>query len=399
MTVRQHAGPCVLLAEEVWGSALQAMRSLGRAGVPVLVVTAGDGAAIYRRSRYCTDALDVAPGDPRAFCARVLEWLEDRADVGADVPIIPLSDRMVEYLDAGRDLFEGRARLSIPPPELTTALLDKAASLALAGAAGLEVPPWVRVDSPDALSDLPTLRGAIALRPTSWSTAGSEYFKIAVAADPDQAARLATEALDRGATLIAQEYIDAPDEAVELSITWSGAGHRPAVCTGRKRRQSDRSGGVMVWGQAELLADVRDASAAFLSHTGYEGLGGLEFIRSGDHLWFIEFNPRLEAIHFLAARAGVDTVLMEYARLAGTEVAPAPAQRPATAWIGSAWLARLMSNPSDWRGALEDRIDFGRSPRRVRAVVSREDPMPAVALTGRLASRGLASTRRRLGAS
>lgn len=387
------ATPCVLLAEEVWGSTLQAMRALHRAGVPVLVATAGEGAAVYGRSRACTEAIDLDPTDPVEFCRSVRDWIDRRVPVGQIVPVIPLSDRLVEYLDGSRELFEGRAALSIPPTELTATLLDKGAALALADRAGLEVPAWVTVADGADLSSIASLRAPIALRPTSWATAGTQYFKIAVAETAEQAERLAADALARGATLLAQEYIQASDDDVVFSITWSARDRRPAIVTGRKRRQSHRDGGVMVWGQAELLEDVRDASSAFLQASGFEGLGGLEFIRSGEHLWFIEFNPRLEAIHFLATEAGVDTVLMEYRRLTGGEMPPNRAQRPATAWVGSAWLARLQSDPSDWRGALGDRVGFARSPHRVRAVVSARDPWPAAAVAQRIISRGLAARR------
>lgn len=393
MSASTSPTPCVLLAEEVWGSTLQATRALHRAGVPVLVATAGRGAAVYGRSRACTEAVDLDPSDPVGFCNDVRDWIDRRVPPGQMVPVIPLSDRLVEYLDRSREVFDGRAVLSIPPPELAATLLDKGASLTLAARAGLEVPPWVTVADTADLGELSGLRAPIALRPTSWDAAGSQYFKIAVADTTEQAERLACDAIGRGATLLAQEYIRAEDDDVQFSITWSARDRRPAIVTGRKRRQSHRDGGVMVWGQTELFDDVRAASSAFLTDTGYEGLGGLEFIRSGEHLWFIEFNPRLEAIHFLATAAGVDTVLMEYRRLTGGEPPPNRAQRPATAWVGTAWLARLQSDPSDWRGALQDRVDFARSPRRVRAVVSGRDPMPAAAVARRLISRGLASRR------
>ena len=107
--------------------------------------------------------------------------------------------------------------------------------------------------------------------------------------------------------------VDAPDQAVELALVWrSRDGATTAVCTGRKRRQASPDGGVMVWGEAAELPDVRDAALRFLDVSGFRGVGGIELIRAGGRLWFIEFNPRLEAIHFLAARAGVDLVALDY---------------------------------------------------------------------------------------
>lgn len=398
MSSRPRAVPCVLLAEEVWGSGLQAMRSLGRAGVPVYIATAGAGAAIYGRSRYCTAAADFDPSDPERFCGDVLRWLADLgvgSDAAETVPVIPLSDRLVEALDGSRATFGPQFRLSIADPDVVHALLDKTTSLRIAEQAGLDVPPWVALSTIDQLNRTDRLDLPVAVRPTAWSTVGSAYFKVAVSRSREELHQQVASALAAGAELIVQEYVEAADSDVEMAITWNDADHHVAVCTGRKRRQAAPDGGVMVWGETVELSDVREQAVRFLEVSGFTGLGGLEFIRSGDRPWFIEFNPRLEAIHFLATAAGLDTVLMEYDALAlGLEPATAPTPRPATAWVGSAWLTRLMADPSSWRLALSDRLAFERSPGRIKAVWTRQDPMPSAALLGRLVNRGARSVLR-----
>lgn len=398
MTDRAPAAPCVLLAEEVWGSGLQAMRSLGRAGVPVHIVTAGAGADIYGRSRYCASAVDVDPENAETFCSEVARWMRRAGLAGSPghvVPVIPLSDRLVEFLDASRTMFGDDVRLSIPSPPVTKVLLDKVESLRVAERAGLDVPRWVPVEHLDQLDTTDDLRLPIAIRPTSWATAGDEYFKISVARERAELRREVTQALERGARLIVQEYIEASDSDVELAITWNGPDGQVAVCTARKRRQSSPDGGVMVWGETVDLPVVRSAATRFLDSSGFTGLGGIELIRAAGRSWFIEFNPRLEAIHFLAARAGMDTVLMEYDQLTvGAPQSLPTTQRRAAAWIGTAWLTRLMNDPSDWRTAVSDRLSFARSPHQIRAVWSLEDPLPGLALLYRLITRGIQSLRR-----
>lgn len=390
MTEKSTEQPvCVLLAEEVWGSALQAMRSLGRAGVDVYVATAGAGRSVYGRSRFCSGAIDVEPSDPHRFCDSIRTWMDNVVPGDRPVVVIPLSDRLVEFLHEARSDFSPRFRLSIPEPTLTEALLNKVESFRIAERAGLDVPPWCEVTSTSDTESAHRLAFPVAVRPTSWSTAGEHYFKVAVCRNKSELDAVLQVALDRGAELIAQEYIEAPDDAVEFAIVWRSTDHSAtAICTGRKRRQAAPEGGVMVWGETVPLAAIDRGAVQFLDESGFTGLGGIEFISSGGTAWFIEFNPRLEAIHFLAGRAGIDTVLMEYRNLAfGLAPAEIPTQIQAAAWIGSAWLNRFRSDPKDWRGAIGDRLAFGRAPGRTKAVVDWRDPLPGAALSGRLLSR------------
>ncbi len=385
--------PCVILAEEVWGSTLHAMRSIGRLGAPVYVVTAGQGAAIYGRSRYCTQAVDLQFAEAASFGAAVRAWAEGLHTRGASVPVLPLSDRLVESLHRSREMFMPHFSLGIPSPAATPGLLNKSSALRLAQDSGLDVPPWVDVCSDADLPLVDTLTLPVAVRPQGWSTVGSLYFKVAVY----QERRLLVEdlrvMLARGARLVVQEYVDAPDGAVEFSILWRGRdGSVTAQCTGRKRRQASAQGGVMVWGETDHLPDVADAASRFLDASGFVGLGGIEFIRSAGRLWFIEFNPRLEAIHFLAARAGIDTVEMAYRELAlGQVPSTVPPQLPAAAWVGSAAFNRLLQDRSDWRLLAADRLRFQRAPNRTRAVWTWQDPLPGLAVAGRLVSRGTRS--------
>lgn len=382
---------CVILAEEVWGSALHAMRSLGRAGVPVYVATAGHGAEIYGRSRYCAAAADFDRGDPERLSSALLEWVRRLQPGPEPIPIIPLSDRLVDYLDFARESLPAHLRLGIPPSDIVHALLSKEHSLVVADRAGLDIPRWVLVGSSGDVETTDTLRLPVAVRPTRWSTIGDIYFKIEVFRERTALREAVARMLARGAELIVQEYVEAADDAVEFGILWRSRDRSvTAVCTGRKRRQASASGGVMIWGETADLPDVREAAARFLDESGFTGLGGIEFIRSQGRLWFIEFNPRLEAIHFLAAKAGLDTVLMAYRELAFDELPPAvPAQKPAAAWVGSACLGRLMANPSYWSVFPRDCVRFRLSPGRVRAVWTWGDPGPGLAVAARLLRRGL----------
>lgn len=385
-------GRCVLLAEEVWGTTLHAMRSVAAVGGQALVVTAGEGAEIYRRSRSCAGALDVAVDDPVAFCGEVRRWVDAQWPGDDPVAVIPLSDRLVEWLLLGGDELSDRFHLGVPPQAVAEELLDKARQFRVAERADVAPPPWVEVRTDADVEAIAGLRAPLAIRPTGWDAAGEDYFKLIVAPDRTSAEATVRDCLARGAALIVQEFVDAPADAVEFAMVWrSRTSDRLDVCTGRKRAQSGADGGVMAWGEAVDLPDVADAARRFVETSGFVGLGGIEVIRSGGTLWFIEFNPRLEAIHFLATQAGVDTVACEFLELIGRPVPPPAAQRPAAAWVGSAWLQRLTTDRSAWRQVARDRVAFARARNGVRAVWSWRDPAPGLAVTARIAQRGLRS--------
>lgn len=382
----------LLLAEEVWGSTLHAMRSLSDHGAQVLVAVAGEGASIYAASRSCTSARDISSHDPLDFCTTARDWAVSIAGPEATIVVFPLSDRLVDYLNQGRDLFPEQFRLALPDTATTACLLDKRCAMDVAAKAGLHVPPWAPVGEESAHAQ--GMPGRIALRPARWTEPGPSYFKIAVAPDLSELEDLIASSTSAGVPLVAQQYLDAPDCAVEFGVVWrSQDRNTTAVCTGRKRRQSSPAGGVMVWGEAAFLSEVQEQALKFLDQSGFTGLGGIEFIRTPAGLSFIEFNPRLEAIHFLAAAAGLDMVGIAFAELVTGRCPEFPAgQLSAAAWLGSAWLERIRSDPGYRLSAIRDRLRYARYPRRARAIWTWRDPAPGLRVALRLGHRALLST-------
>ena len=393
MTLDQPA--CVLIAEPTWGAVLHAARSLGSMGVPVYVATLGTGSDVFRRSRWIRAAQDFQPDSDRVV-EEIAKWLDQVAVGGGPVPVLALSDQAAELLDAARDRLPPRYRPVLPESSAFEPLLSKVDSARLAQQAGLNVPDWVAVSSDEDIAAVDRLSFPVVIRPDTWTMPGSEVDKVELLEDFPSASERLSELVDHGTSVVVSEFVTAPVEAVEFGILWrSLSGTATVVCTGRKRRQDGSGGGVMAWGEAVDLPDVRQEAMRFLDTSGFQGVGGIEFICSGGKLWFIEFNPRLEAIHFLGTRAGVDTVCLAY-RDAALDERPTqqPVQVPATAWVGSAWAHRLRIDPGDWRLALRDRVAFARSQRRVRAVLSGRDPMPTLALGAHLAGKAWARLRR-----
>ena len=388
--------PCLILAEQSWGGPLQAVRSLGSRGVPVYVAVMGPGADVYRSSRYCSNAAEFAASDPHDFCEAVRRWFERAAGTDGPVLVVPTSDRLVEVLHRERESFSERFLLGISEADVVSRLLVKPDAFDIACEAGLAVPAWQRVTSRADVDKCKSLRLPVVIRPVDWGSVGAEYFKIILASNEAELGSTLERLVDSGADLVVQEYVGGPGSVVEFAIVWRSADKgSTAVCTGEKRRQTSDDGGVMVWGSTVASPEVRAATTCFLDRSGFTGLGGAEFIRTGDERWFIEFNPRLEAIHFIATAAGLDTVWYLYCDLVyGSGPVDLPAQEPATAWIGSAWFQRLRGRPSRLGQALLDRLRFAISPNRIRAVWSWSDPGPSIRILERLSRIAIAKRRR-----
>ncbi len=389
---------CVLLAEPTWGAVLHAAHSLGSMGVPVYVATLGTGSDVFRRSRWIRAATDFQPDSGRVI-EEIVSWLERLPAGRGPVPVLALSDQAAELLDGARNRLPSRYRPVLPPSQAFVPLLSKLDSAWIAREAGLNVPDWVAVSSDEDIATVDRLSFPVVVRPDTWTLPGSEVDKVELLEDFPSASERLSELVDCGAKAVVSEFVTAPVEAVEaveFGILWRSLdGTASVVCTGRKRRQAGSGGGVMAWGEAVDLPDVRQEAMRFLDTSGFRGVGGIEFIRSGGKLWFIEFNPRLEAIHFLGTRAGIDTVRLAYMDAALDErPTQQPVQVPATAWVGSAWAHRLRVEPGDWRLALRDRLAFARSQRRVRSVLSGRDPMPTLALGAHLVGKAWARLRR-----
>src|SRR5215210_4703755 len=120
-----------------WAPGLSAIRSLGRAGVPVIAVD-DRPSAIGFHSRYARRA--VAPGR-FADRERFARWLADLGHrIGRAAPIFPMHDEDVNTIARFGDVLGGRFLRPFSGWEVLEPLQDKREQLAAAEAAGVPAP-------------------------------------------------------------------------------------------------------------------------------------------------------------------------------------------------------------------------------------------------------------------
>lgn len=364
-------------------STLSAVRSLARLGLPTYAgVLQKQAVRILGSSRSCRSARRITASGPDALADELLSFAREEFPFASKVLVISTSERIIDHLNAVRDRIDPRFELAIPPAEVCGALLDKFESMRLAEAAGLQVPTWACVKSREDLASLPQFNFPVCVRPTSWSTTGTSSFKILICATPDELESVLSTAIEGGGEFIAQDYVGDADD-LDVGMIWVPTdGSEASVWTGVKRRSSSPEGGVLAWGEAAVLPDVESAIRSFATTARYRGVGGIEFLRSGRDLWFIEFNPRLEAFHRLAAISGLDApALIAGEWLGGTAASPArptTGRQSAAFWVGEAWRERIAMDRKGLGLMLSEAVRFLAHRRRAFSIWSYCDPMPAL---------------------
>jgi predicted ATP-grasp superfamily ATP-dependent carboligase/thioredoxin reductase len=296
----------VLVIDAAQRQALVATRELGRAGLGVCAVECHRNVPAFA-SRWCTTST-VLPDfthDPDAFVDELLEVCARRRP-GA---LIPSHDGSIEALRHRRADVERAVGLALASEEALAVAVDKARTLAVAGALGMRVPRGALVAEPtDAEGALDEVGLPAVVKPVrSWvqEERGSGQRLIATLATTRAMALAAIEAvLAGGAQAVVQEWLPGDREAVSLLYAHGRVWARFAQ---RTTRSVPLLGGSSVKRESILLPDdiARDAERLVME-IDLEGYSEVEFRRdAAGRAALMEINPRLSASVEVAVRAGV----------------------------------------------------------------------------------------------
>lgn len=316
--------PCVILAQGAWGSALEAIRSLGSRGVPVYVFVLGRETMPYAKSRYCREARRLDSQDAASVSQELVDWCKAQQFSRKPV-LLPFTDVSATFVAETRPLLESHFTVGSPSPESIRGVMDKERAHSLAMACGLDVPQTAVARTHSALETAAsTAKYPAIAKPTWWREKGNSDFKTAIFETPESVVTGLAPMLDGGASILVQEYVQGADSNVETFLFYRDRRGVVWGCTARKLRQLPPNAGIMATGQAVEMPDLRRLCVTFLDKIDYRGLGGAEFKRSGRKLLYIETNARLGAFHGLARKAGLDLVWIAYCDYALGGVAEEP---------------------------------------------------------------------------
>jgi D-aspartate ligase len=352
-----------------WVNGLAAIRSLGRAGAPVLALDHRPSALGFR-SRYAQARICPDPQDEGAF----VDFLATLGkELEAPVPVFPTHDEPLNAI-ARAGLGEP-FRFPFPPWEVLARIQSKRAQLEAAEAVGIAVPRTIVPGSAtEARAAADELGYPVLVKPSSTEgfkrRFGRQAFRCETA---DEAAQAYADAEEYEP--LVQEVVPGGDGTLFTLGSYLAADGEPlGLFCGRKLRQTPPGVGTCRVGEAVWDEEVVEQGLRLLKTLGHVGLSQVELKRDARDgaLRLMEVNPRLWQWHGLAAACGVDVTRIAYEDLTGARPAPANMNGRRRRWA-----ITLLAGE---RPALQ-------RPPYVDAVFAHDDLRPALVQAARLVRR------------
>ena len=383
--------PAVVLGLRPGGLAV--VRALGRSGVSVAGI-AFDAADIGFASRYLTRRRRIAAPDGDAGDERFLAVLADVARAGRPVLYAEL-DRPLELLLRRWDEIRAIADVPLPDdPDVVRRLAAKDTLVEEATRAGVPIPRTVIARTAEDVHSA-SLQPPFLVKPVA-SEAYARRFghKLVRARSLDDASAAWRRAAAAGFDTVLQEEIPAYDRIFSLFTYIGRGGQSLASVVGRKLRQIPPRFGTATVFRSEFEPRVLELGQRLLSASDYRGFAHVEVAHDvrDDSFRLIEVNTRPPVWAGIGMTPDWNMAHVAHSDLSGEEPQPLGVLTRDVTWVygvkdafASAQLAR--------RGelGLSEAVAPYRAPRKVRAVLARDDPAPALALA---AWAGLVGVRR-----
>jgi predicted ATP-grasp superfamily ATP-dependent carboligase len=382
--VRQQ--PLAVILGSAWNG-LSFARSLGRRGIPVLVLEGGRNLGSYTRyGKVLT--LPPVDDDPEAWI-RVLRFVSERlTDPGV---LLPMGDGHMLFVSRYEEVLRAGFRFVVPPGEAVEQIVNKRLQYAVAREAGVPTPGIWFPESADHVRELSAeLPFPCLLKPyTSHIAKKALGQKVIVARSAGELIAGYQRVAAHDVPVMVQEVVEGDDPTLlgYLAI-WDREGRELAWVTKHKLRQNPPGfgdGAVQITAEAPEVADL---SRRLLRAFDYRGFVGVEWkldIATGV-LKLMEINPRTVAGNQMAIDGGVDFPWIGYRYLTGSDGDAEHTRgfRPGVKHVNEeldtkSYLALRRSHGmtvGQWARSLRGTTSW--------AIWARDDPLPFVILVFRL---------------
>lgn len=343
MTIARNAGKLptavVFDCKGAAEGAISVVRTLGRAGVPVVVV-GDDVHTPTARSRFCQEFLHVPEFTRRPV--DTVERLRRFAETQTLRPVLfPTADPDLALVsDLRADLQDSFAHF-VAPADLVTALSDKRRFVDLARTHGFPVPrTFIPFDGADLRRIAGDVRYPVVLKPShpaAWSDPRIQHvvrYRKALVLESRRALEQAYDAVARhNAEVLVQEWIPGNDDAHYSLHVYMDAQSQPlALFTGRKVRVYPAYAGSGCFVRSVHVERMVEIGVEMLQQIAYTGIAVINFKRDERDGEFVvhEINPRISQWNILPTRCGVNIPWIAYADAAG--LGPVAAGRQSERW-------------------------------------------------------------------
>lgn len=316
---------------------LGAIRSLGRAGVPVVGLDPTPGGVGFA-SRYCDARRCPNPVTEQDL---LVEWLLDAASSRDEPPVLsPASDGFVLFMSRHREALAEGFRFNLPSPEVMESAVDKRGLYQMAERAGVAYP---ETHYPETMDDVHRIKDGIEypvyVKPYFshlWSAAFPGMGKGIKAFSSDELVATYERVFDAGVQAMVQSIILGPASNVRTCRVYiSTQGELTGLLTTRTERQWPVEFGVGTMVESWRDDEFAEMGVRFFRDIGFRGVGTIEFKRDDrDGVFKVtDLNPRWWGSVQLAPSSGVNFPLIHYLDLTGQQPEPQLTFREGVRWI------------------------------------------------------------------
>lgn len=335
----QFTKPAIVIGGGI--NALGVVRSLGAAGVPVIVVD-DDKTSPAMRSRYGRKLL--APALEGSLLIGYLQQLA--GELGGPAMLFLTEEKAVNTVSERRGELPLALLIRLPEHQRLMALMHKQGFQELAEAHGAPVPRTARMEGMQDLEKVAALRFPCILKPSKKSyTYGARFKKAYKVSSVSEVAALYQEIEPVLADMVVQEWIEGSDAEIYFCMQYIGGdGVVAASFTGRKIRSwPPHVGGTASCTAAwEEATELNEITSAFFKQVGFAGMGSMEYKRDARDGRFYMVEPTVARTDFQEEVATVNGCNLPYAAYCYEFGLPLPTIEP-------------MTPPRIWRDARTDR--------------------------------------------
>ena len=331
-TVHHQPGGAVVIGGAQGG--LGVVRSLGRRGIPIALLTADHWLAAS--SRYVRRILPSPDLEKHSEAADYLLNLGLRNGIEGWV-VFPCTDSAVEMISRHHESLARVFRLTIPPWNVLRWAHDKRLTYQRAAQLGIDFPETYSIGSAEEVAAL-NCRYPVILKPAFKEGRNPLTLDKAWKADNRNAllGRYAQAcSLMNSSLIIVQEFIPgAGDVQNSYAALWHEGQPLVSLIAKRLRQYPIHFGHTSTYVQTVEEPEVEEISARFLRAIRYTGVVEMEFkldVRDGRYK-LLDINPRLWAWHTLSKRAGIDFPYLMWLLACGVQ-SPIMRARAGFGWV------------------------------------------------------------------
>ena len=322
---------------------LGVVRTLGRAGVRVVLISEGEGGA-SAHSRFVSEHHRIASFADTPAVLAVLERIA-RANASVGQPVLfPTADPDLQFVTQHRELLAGCFRFVSPPPAIVAQCLDKSRFLDFARAHGFPIPAtWCPASAAEVDEIGRAARFPLILKPAfppSWSREPLatlvQQKKALTVQTPRELADWYRQIAATDPQLVVQDFVPGRDDRLYSLHVYMDQDARPlAWFTGRKLRTYPTYAGIGCFVESVVVPELVEQGLAMLRRARYTGLALLQFKRDDRDGGFklLEINPRSSSWNLLAQACGVNLPKVAYLDALGEPASAPPAQREGVKYL------------------------------------------------------------------